>query len=201
MAILNIKNLPEGLYGSFRLERSGSIDRSRRRLSISSATFLEARSSCQPSSSKAWVKSTGEEWIRRNILSESEAHGIDGRSWSRPCRRGHGRLHLLYRRTPKFVPSSIRFSEKSMAVAGSWLRQRLPCWKSWLFLTVPEIICWPRAMKFFSPRVAGCMWLRFRAIIYALRTAKNCNRSQDTGLSPVGGSLGGWLHQFSHQRS
>jgi predicted nucleic acid-binding protein len=35
---------------------------------------------------------------------------------------------------PQFVPLSNRFSEKSMAVAGSWLRRRLPCWRSWLFL-------------------------------------------------------------------
>lgn len=33
------------------------------------------------------------------------------------------------------------------------------------------------------------------------RTAKSCKRSQDTGLSPVGGSFGGRLHHFSDQRS
>src|SRR5467141_2205499 len=99
MAVLNIKIFPTLSTESSRLERSVSTDRSLRRLLIFLLMLLKRRNLCRFLISRVWAKSTGEELTLRNILSENGPHGIDGRSRRRPCRSGHGHLHLLHRRT------------------------------------------------------------------------------------------------------
>jgi len=76
MAVLNIKNLPDGLYRKLQA-------RGKARASIHRAGGYPSPHRCtlevpQPLSILDWARSTGGELTLRNILRENEPHGING---------------------------------------------------------------------------------------------------------------------------